>query len=105
MSKRARIVAFGSAGVLVLAGIVGAIVVGGFVGALLAFVLIASGLVLATSLVFLEVGLSEDRDRARDRSRGFTGGIRVEPSMRRVPLARRTTGRLRRERDHRRRLE
>jgi hypothetical protein len=38
-------------------------------GELLALVLISLGLVLATSLVFLEVGLSEDRERAREQRR------------------------------------
>lgn len=64
MSRRSRISGFGSAAVLVVAGVVGAIVVSGTLGQILALVLIALGLVLATALVFLEVGLSEDRERA-----------------------------------------
>jgi hypothetical protein len=66
MSQRARIAGFGGAGVLVFAGVLGAVFAGGTVGQLLALVLISSGFVLATSLVFLEVGLSEDRERARE---------------------------------------
>jgi hypothetical protein len=66
MSRRSRIVGFGSAGLLVLAGIACAVVFSGTLGQNLAFVLVALGLVLATSLVFYEVGLTEDRARARE---------------------------------------
>jgi hypothetical protein len=66
MSRRSRIVGFGSAGVLVVAGIACAFVFSGSLGQNLAFVLVALGLVLATSLVFYEVGLTEDRDRERE---------------------------------------
>ena len=62
MSRRSRIVGFGSAGVLVLAGIACAVVFSGGLGQNLAFVLVALGLVLATALVFYEVGLTEDRN-------------------------------------------
>lgn len=93
MTTRSRIAAFGSAAALVLAGIACALVVGGGAGPILAFVLIGLGLVLATSLVFLEVGLSEDRDRARQR--------RTVP---RNPLRRSKRPGLGRPRSHRRRL-
>ena len=66
MSRRSRIVGFGSAGVLVLAGIASAFVFSGGLGQNLAFALVALGLVLGTSLVFYEVGLTEDRSRARE---------------------------------------
>jgi hypothetical protein len=66
MSQRSRILAFGSVAVLVVVAVVAAIVVHGTPGQILGFVLIALGLVLATALVFLEVGLSEDRERARE---------------------------------------
>jgi len=66
MSRRSRIVGFGSAGVLVLLGIVCAVAFSGGLGQNLAFVLVALGMVLATSLVFYEVGLTEDRERARE---------------------------------------
>ncbi len=67
MTTRSRIVGYGLAGVLVLAGVTCTVAVGGGTGQLLALVLAGIGLVLATSLVFLEVGLSEDRERARER--------------------------------------
>ena len=66
MTRRSRIVGFGSAALLVVAGIACAFAFGGTLGQNLAFVLVALGLVLATSLVFYEVGLTEDRERARE---------------------------------------
>jgi len=89
MSKRSRISAFGCAGLLVVAGAVCAAVIGGGTGELAALVLIGLGFVAATSLVFLEVGLSEDRERARDRARAAQGrsgrrGIRDRPRLDRM---------------------
>jgi len=69
MSARARILAFGSAGVLVVAGCVCALVISGLTGQLLTIVLLSLGLGGAVLLVFLEIGLSEDRDRAREEDR------------------------------------
>jgi hypothetical protein len=66
VSRRSRIAGFGSAGLLVLLGIACAVVFSGALGQNLAFVLVALGLGLATSLVFYEVGLTEDRARARE---------------------------------------
>lgn len=91
MSKRSRILAFGSAGLLVVVGAVTAALVSGTLGQVLAFVLISVGFVLATSLVFLEVGLSEDRERARPRTRRL---VRRVP--RRRPRLDRMRGRQRR---------
>ena len=69
MSRRGRLAGYGACGLLVAAGIVCAVTVNGTTGQVLALVLIALGLVLGTSLVFLEVGLSEDRERAREEAR------------------------------------
>src|SRR5947209_16595826 len=66
MSRRSRIVGFGSAVLLVVAGVVCAAVIAPGLGEALALVLISLGLILAVSLVFLEFGLSEDRERARE---------------------------------------
>lgn len=113
MTKRARILSFGCAGLLVLAGIAGAVAFGGATGQILALVLISLGLVLATALVFLEVGLSEDRERAREAraarereererartpgSEHVTGGPAEGPSSRRLrPRLERRRGRPRR---------
>lgn len=66
MSKRSRITAWASTGGLIVAGIACAVLIGGGTGPILALLLTGAGLVLATSLVFLEVGLSEDRERERE---------------------------------------
>ena len=73
-----------------LAGALAAVFVSGLTGQVLAFILIALGLVLVTSLIFYEVGLSEDRQLARERR---TRAARSRPRFR-FP----------RERDHTRRL-
>jgi uncharacterized membrane protein YdjX (TVP38/TMEM64 family) len=97
MPPRARLTAIGVCALFVLAGIACAIAVGGVLGSVLAFVLIALGLVLATSLVFLEVGLSEDRERARESERS------EREARRGVREARRRRPRLPRLRSHRHR--
>ncbi len=100
MTRRSRIVGFGSAALLVVAGAVCAVVLGGGLGEVLALVLMSLGFVEAVSLVFLEVGLTEDRERAReeaarrredDRQRRLRTPVR--PSGRRLE---RTRGRPRR---------
>ena len=93
MTPRSRILSFGSAGALVIAGSLCAFLVTGEAGQILALVLIGLGFVLATALVFLEVGLSEDRELARER-------LRMRPSKPR-PGPR---PKLERSRGHRRRL-
>jgi hypothetical protein len=69
MGSRLRILAFGSAGALVLAGIACAVFVGGTAGEVLTIVLMSAGLAGALLLVFLEIGLGEERDLAREESR------------------------------------
>ncbi len=101
MSRRSRIVGFGSAGVLVLTGAVCAVVVGDGLGEILALVLISLGFVEAVSLVFAEVGFSEDRERAREEA-----ARRREDERRLVPRppSRPNRARLGRMRGHSRRL-
>jgi len=72
MTRRGRIVTFGSCAGLVLAGVAGAVIFNGTLGQVLALTLISLGLVLGTGLVFLEVGLSEDRERVREEMRRAT---------------------------------
>ena len=80
MSRRARILGFGSAALLVIAGVACAVLVPDGTGEVLTLALMGTGLIVATSLVFLEVGLSEDRERARERERrGRSGPEHVEP--------------------------
>jgi hypothetical protein len=83
MAPRARILAFGSASLLVLAGALCAALVGGLTGEVLAIALVSLGLGGAVLLVFLEVGLSEDRERAREEQRG------PRPTGRRADVPRR----------------
>jgi hypothetical protein len=61
-----RIAAFGSAAALVIAGLVCSILVAGVTGEVLAVVLMSVGFAGGVLLLFLEVGLGEERDLARD---------------------------------------
>ncbi|MGZ4221978.1 MAG: hypothetical protein ACXVSU_12990 [Solirubrobacteraceae bacterium] len=61
--------AFGSAGAVAVIGGVCAVVFPGLTGQLLALVLISVGLGAVVLLVFYEVGLSEDKDRAAEQER------------------------------------
>jgi hypothetical protein len=69
VSTRNRLLTFGLAGLAVLAGALCAVFVSGLVGSVLAIALILFGLSAALLLVFLEVGLSEDRARAEEEAR------------------------------------
>jgi hypothetical protein len=82
--------AFGSAGALVLAGVLCLVLVAGIVGQVLAVALISIGLGGAVLLVFLEVGLSEDRERTTReerlrRRRSGPADARRRPWLRRPP--------------------
>jgi hypothetical protein len=68
VSRRARILSFGTAGVVTVAGVAAA-VAGGLVGQVFAIALISLGLGGALLLAFFEVGLSEDHARERDDER------------------------------------
>jgi hypothetical protein len=84
LSRRNRIAAYGSAGLLVVAGIVCAAVIVTEIGEILATVFVGLGLVGAIGLVFLEVGLSEDRERERERRRAERREQRDQPRRRLV---------------------
>jgi hypothetical protein len=58
--------AFGATGLLVLAGAACAALVEGVLGEVLTVALMSAGFGGAALLLFLEVGLGEDRDRARE---------------------------------------
>ena len=73
MARRARIVAYGSAAALVVAGALSVALIGGLLGQVLAIALITLGLGGALLLLFYEVGLSEDRERAREQKRRGQG--------------------------------
>jgi hypothetical protein len=86
MDFRARVLAFGSAGALVIAGAICAAVVPDLIGQLLTIVLLSLGLGGALLLVFLEVGLSEDHERAReDRQRAGADARKDLPRHPRPP--------------------
>jgi uncharacterized membrane protein len=96
MSLRARIAVYGFTALLIIAGAVCAAALDAGTGQFVGFLLIGAGLIIATGLVFLEVGLSEDRERARERD-AVLGG--------RPPMSRRLKfQRVERSRGHRRRL-
>ncbi len=77
MTTRGRLLAFGLALALVLAGGACAALVGGVTGQVLTIVLIATGVVGAVLLVFLEVGYSEDRALAREKERRRGRALRL----------------------------
>lgn len=67
MTTRTRIAAYGGTVLLVVAGALCAALITSETGQVVGFSLIGAALIFATGLVFLEVGLSEDRERARER--------------------------------------
>ncbi len=69
VSPRSRLLAFGSAAALVVAGALCAAFVGGVTGDVLTVVLMSLGLGGAVLLVFLEIGLGEERDLAEEERR------------------------------------
>jgi hypothetical protein len=90
VTRRSRILAFGTAAVMVVAGTVCGIAIDGITGSTLALALLLAGLGGAVLLLFLEVGLSEEHDREKERERRATRGPRhVEPRARRPRRPRR----------------
>ena len=88
---------------MILAGIVCAVVFSDGTGEALALALIGLGLVAATSLVFLEVGLSEDRERELERVQRLSD--RAGRQGTRGVAGRSGRPRVSRSRSHRRRLK
>ena len=80
MRSRTRLLSFGTAALLVVLGVAAGPLLGGVTGEAVAIALVAVGAIAIVSLVFLEVGLSEDRERARESG---------PPPPRRRPLRRR----------------
>jgi hypothetical protein len=114
VSTRSRLLSFGTAGLVVVAGAACGAVIGGGTGQLLALVLISVGLTVATGLVFLEVGLSEDREREQaGPTSGESGSVSKAPPDRRRAEREGAKGSrrmrshltLERSRGHRRRLK
>jgi hypothetical protein len=70
MSRRARTLRYGVSIALILAGVACGALISGSAGGTAATVLVGIGLVGVVSLLFYEVGLTEDRDRARQQGKG-----------------------------------
>jgi hypothetical protein len=68
MTSRTRLLSFGGAALMIVIGGIAGPVLGGITGEAVAIALISVGAIAIVSLVFLEVGLSEDRERARERA-------------------------------------
>jgi hypothetical protein len=82
VAPRWRVLAFGSAAALVVAGSITAALVSGRTGGAIAIALITLGLGAVVLLLFLEVGLSEERELAREekqRRRATEGAARRRP--------------------------
>jgi hypothetical protein len=69
VASRPRVLAFGSAMALVAGGFLCAAFVEGLTGEVLAIALVTLGSGAVVLLIFLEVGLSEDRELAREAKR------------------------------------
>jgi hypothetical protein len=69
MTPRHRIQAFGSAALVAIAGVICALAINGTAGLVIGMSLLGLGLGAVVLLVFLEVGLSEDRERAAEQAR------------------------------------
>lgn len=69
MTPRTRNASFGAAAALIVAGVLCAALLDGTAAGVASILLIGVGGVLAVALVFLAVGLSEDRERAEAEER------------------------------------
>jgi hypothetical protein len=83
VAPRSRILAFGTAAALVVAGGACAVFVGGVAGQVLTIGLVSAGLGGAVLLGFLEIGLSEDREHAQDEERRRRRKLRLLDARRR----------------------
>jgi hypothetical protein len=83
VTPHTRILAFSGAGALVLAGAVCAALVSGITGEVLTIVLMSTGFGGALLLVFLEIGLGEERELDREQK------LREERERRRLTAWRR----------------
>jgi hypothetical protein len=76
VAPRQRVLAYGSATALVVAGALCAALVDGLTGEVLAIALITLGLGAIVLLLFYEVGLSEERELRREEKRRRRPGRR-----------------------------
>jgi hypothetical protein len=66
MTARRRLLWFGGSGLVVVLGVIAGPLIGGITGEAIMIALEGLGGIAIVSLVFLEVGLSEDRERDRE---------------------------------------
>jgi hypothetical protein len=66
MAPRTRLLSFGAGALTIVAGLIAGPLLGGITGEAVAISLFSVGGITIVSLVFLEIGLSEDRDRERE---------------------------------------
>jgi hypothetical protein len=90
VSWRARVIGYGAAALLVVAGVVLVAVTSRTAIQVVGVALMGLGLVALTSLVFYEVGLSEDRERAGEAERAREAAAKQTPKQ---PHPRRLTRR------------
>jgi hypothetical protein len=91
MTPRTRLLSFGAAALLIVLGVIAGPVLGGITGEAVAIALLSVGAIAIVSLVFLEVGLSEDRERAAEDARRKRQAPRTgapPPWRRRLPRRR-----------------
>jgi hypothetical protein len=72
MSRRQRTLRYGVSIAVAVAGVACGALIPGSAGGTAATVLVGIGLVGVVSLIFYEVGLTEDRERARQQGRGLS---------------------------------
>ena len=82
MTRRGRVLTFGGALAAMVAGAVVGAIVGGVTGEAIAIAFVSVGAIAVVSLIFLEVGLSEDRERERE-AREARRARRRRPPLRR----------------------
>ncbi len=66
MKPHTRLLSFGGSALLIVLGAIADPLIGGITGEAVAIALASIGGIAIVSLVFLEVGLSEDHERARE---------------------------------------
>jgi predicted MFS family arabinose efflux permease len=81
MTRRGRVLSFGGAIAAMVAGAIAGAIVGGITGEAVGIAFVSVGAIAVVSLIFLEVGLSEDREREREAREARRAGRR--PPLRR----------------------
>ena len=89
MTRRARLLSFGSGVAAIVLGAILGPLLGGVTGEAVAISLASLGGIAIVSLVFYEIGLSEDRDRARDEAARRRVPRPPRPAAPRLPRRRR----------------